>query len=681
MMNNNVRNKDGIWVNANVFREEALQFEKHNYYCPYTWGSPAWKTYWLEQKRRCIEGFSSSGVSITGYHYYYLNFVRIRAIDKNSKKKVLRFPDFWDGDYNYFWSLDIAEKGITPQGLKNLQLFVKIDDIYLDGGYHMMVGKSRRKGYSYKNASILSVTYHTIKNSLCLVGSFDKKYSRDAYNKAKSAIDFADANTGFRKQRLIDKKSEHIKSGYLETTTGVGIEKGSLSEIIALTYMDNPDAARGKDADKIILEEMGTFPNAIDAYSATVDSVKDGDIMTGQMIMYGTSSNKEAMTAAFKEMYYDPISYDILPFNDIWDEDSEDVKCGFFHPVYLNKQGYYDEQGNSDIKGAIESENIIREKKKTNSTALNNYVTENPMSPEEAFRSGSINIFPVRELERQLKIVITKKLYLTKGQPVDLRYQNNTVIAKPILDTSKIEPIYFYNQDVSDSKGVVIIYEYPIEDPPFGLYKIGYDPYAQDQSKSTSLGSIQVYKTVEINSYSRNIIVANYIGRPPEADDVNKISLMLAELYNTSVMHENMFIHVKNYFRNKKKLLKLASQPDRVISKNIKETTVSRIYGIHMNEQLKDAGEKYIKDWLVDVRDHDENGDVITNIDYIYDPGLLKELIKYNRKGNFDRVMSLMMLMFQVQEDIEFKYDSKNKVTAITEWAEYVEKLKYTQNG
>ena len=38
-------------------------------------------------------------------------------------------------------------------------------------------------------------------------------------------------------------------------------------------------------------------------------------------------------------------------------------------------------------------------------------------------------------------------------------------------------------------------------------------------------------------------------------------------------------------------------------------------------------------------------------MDYIYDIGLLEELILYNKKGNFDRVMSLMMVMFQIEED------------------------------
>lgn len=669
MMTNAVRNPDGIWINSNLFREEALHFEKYGYYCPYAWGSKAWEEYWLEQRKRCIEGYEVGGVRIPGNFYFYLNFTQIKAIDKKTKKKTVRFPDFWDGDYNYFWALEIAEKGISYEEYLALKLSVKIKKEHLGGSRHMMVAKARRKGFSWKSAAVLANAYHNVKYSLNLIGSFDKKYSKDAYNKTKTIIGFVDDHTGFRKNRIIDTR-EHLKSGFVDPNTGS--ERGYLSEVIMLTYQDNPDAARGKDAYKIILEEMGTFPNAIDAYSATVDSVKDGEYTTGQMIMYGTSSNKEAMTEPFKEMFYNPDVYDILPFVNIWDENSEDTECGFFFPVYQNKQGYYDENGNTDIKAAIESELKIREKKKVSSTALNNYVTENPFSPEEAFRSGAVNIFPVQELTRQLKIVLNKKLYLSKGQPVNIYMKDGKVYAEPILDLKHREPIYFYKQNIDDTAGVPIIYEYPINNAPRGLYKIGYDPYAQDEG--SSLAAIYVYKGVEVNSFSRNMIVAQYVGRPKEADDANRMALMFALLYNTEVMHENMFIHVKNYFRRKKALDRLASQPDRVISKNIKESVVSRIYGIHMNEQLKDAGEKYIKDWLLDIRDYDEQGNPVYNYEFIYDAGLLQELIKYNRKDNFDRIMSLMQVMFQVQEDIEAKYDASNTKSPITEWTDYLEK-------
>ena len=96
----------------------------------------------------------------------------------------------------------------------------------------------------------------------------------------------------------------------------------------------------------------------------------------------------------------------------------------------------------------------------------------------------------------------------------------------------------------------------------------------------------------------------------------------------------------------------LALQPDTVISKNIKKSKVARVYGCHMNEQLKDAGERYVKSWLLTVLDYDENDNPVRVIDRIYSIRLLEELISYFRKGNFDLVSALFMGMFQVQEEV-----------------------------
>jgi hypothetical protein len=156
---------------------------------------------------------------------------------------------------------------------------------------------------------------------------------------------------------------------------------------------------------------------------------------------------------------------------------------------------------------------------------------------------------------------------------------------------------------------------------------------------------------VQRGNFSKNIIVAQYVGRTQTTDSVNRIAEMLAELYNAEIMYENEVPDVKKYFERRKKLHMLAAQPDGVISKNIKASKVARVYGCHMNEKLKDAGAKYIKQWLLEERDFDEHGNVLLNLDFIYDIGLLEELILYNKKGNFDRVMAMMQVMFQVEED------------------------------
>ena len=721
-MQNKVRDNNGKWIDSNVFREEAIKFIKNGAYCNAPIGTPDWFAYWEEQLDRCINGYEVDGHKITGHHYFYLNFTQIQIVEEADDdeesvvaNKITRNPDFWDGDYDYFWSLEIARNGLftkytqvpsTPEErkeynalqkqLKQLQKELgdnfkhskdyqdtkaKRDEIsqgvldrlmlrvkphldYVNGGYHMIVGKSRRKGYSYKDGAICANVYNTTRNAQIIIGASEKKflYPNGTMGMTSNYLNFLNENTGWSKSMLIDKQ-DHKKSGYEQVINGVKTYKGYKSEVIALSFRDNPDAARGKDAKIVLLEEAGAFPNLKDAYNAIYPALTAGSYLTGQIIIFGTGGDMESGTVDYADMFYNPTAYRMMPFVNIWDENAENTVCGFFHPVIWNMEGFYDSQGNSDIEGATEYEMDRRKQLLENSSSsslLQKHVQEYPFCPAEAFLTVSTNNFPVVELRNQLNKVLHEKLQLKKGTPVYLERKEGKVVARPDLK-NELQPILNYKPKVEDLSGCPIIYEYPVDNAPRGLYKIGYDPYRQDLSQGVSLGAIYVYKSTHKFSYSRNVIVAEYVGRPQEADDVNRIASMLAELYNAEIMHENEVTHVKNYFRRIKRLNQLAVQPDAVISKNVKNSTVARIYGIHMVDILKDAGEKYIKDWLLEVRDHDENGNPILNLETIYSIGLLEELIQYNRKGNFDRVMAFMMCMFQVQEDeLGKEYTEKN---------------------
>ena len=654
---NAIRNPDGIWINTQCFREEGLNFQKNKYYTPEAWGSPAWVDYWKEQLRRCKEGYSVGGAYITGHHYFYLNFTQIMLTKDKSNENVIATgkkakaskqavcPDFWDGDYNYFHALDIASEGCTSEYLEGLHLDVKILPKYLSGGYHMIVGKARRKGYSYKNAAICANIYNAIPDSLTIIGAFDKKflYPRGTMGMTSRYLDFLNDNTGWRKAREYVDKQEHKRASYRSFKNGVQIEKGYQSEVMAITFKDNPDAARGKDAKLILFEEAGKFPNLKDSYMATKESLEDGAFVTGQMVIFGTGGDMEDGTIDFADMFYNPEEYDLLPFVNIWDENADQTNCGFFHPENMNLVGFYDEVGNSKKEEAkqyeIDKRNAIR-RVANSSFVLQKRVQEKPLCPQEAFLTASMNDFPIVELQHQLDRVKRENLHVKKGIPC-LLYRDDTGKVRVDVDLDKkLIPLHNYKIKEEDIRGCVIIYEYPTNNAPKGLYKIGHDPYRQNQAfTSTSLGATYVYKGFLQGSVTSDQIVASYIGRPNTSDDYNRTLEMLAELYNTEIGYENEVTEVKSYFEKKRKLHLLAAQPDSVISANIKSSKVSRVYGIHMHEKLKDAGEKYIKKWLLTEKNIDENGEKILNLNTIYDIGLLEELIQYNRKGNFDRCL------------------------------------------
>ena len=704
---NSVRNPEGVWINTQGFREQGERFKKRGVYSLDPWGSPDWYDYWQEQRRRCINGYSEGGVHITGDHYFYLNFCPIRKVGDSTKKKskkITGFPDFWDGDYNYFWSREIARNGILENPLvtdlereeflhletkeevlklkkyfDRLQLTVRIEPDYLQGGWNLIVGKSRRKGYSFKNAAIAANNYLCKPSSNTYLGAYEKKflYPDGLFTMTYSYVNFLSEHTAwiYPRDYINQPGKGHIRASTQEYRNGVAIETGFKSQIISVSFKDDADAARGKDGYDFIIDEAGAFgtPGLLkDTLVAIQDIVKDGDIKTGIITVFGTSGDMEGGTADYADMHSKPAAYGFMPFQNIWDENSEEFECGFFHPNQWNLPGHYDEQGNSNQKSAIQAEKAQRKfllSKGATSTDIQKRMQERPLSPQEAFGFVNINNFPVLEIKRQLEIVKGKKLQEVMGTPVNMFYdsETNRVKAEPILDGTA-NPIYRMKPESISLAGCPVIYEYPMFDPPKSAYKIGYDPYRQD--KGTSLASIIVYKPIIKGEHTKMQIVAEYIGRPGEADDVTYIAKLFAMLYNTQIMYENEVTHVKDYFRKRKELHYLAAQPNAVISKNIKNSRVARVYGCHMNDKMKDAGEKYIKTWLLSTIDFDENEDPVRVIDKIYSVGLLEELINYNRKGNFDRVMALMQVMFQDEEDMvdkeyNIKSSSKTKINQL----------------
>ena len=724
-----IRDNKGKWLDSSVFRQEALRFMEKGYYTEAPYGTPEWLDYWKEQLRRCIEGYEVEGQKITGHHYCYLNFAQIERVeygeedddeDEALANKITSFPDFWDGDYNFFWSLEIARNGICSKHtqvpstdkekskwtelnkklkkltkdseeynktknqrdkisqdvLDRLGLFVKPHLDYLNGGYHFIVGKARRKGYSFKNGIIIANLYNTVRNKLTLIGAYEKKFIEQTMEKTLGFLNFFNEHTGFSKNRLIDKK-DFIKSGYVEEINGVNVEKGYKSVIDAKrTFKDNADAMRGVDALFILLEEAGAFDNLAQSYNAIVPSLTAGSKITGQICIIGTSGDMEKGTVDYADMFYNPLAYGLMPFVNIWDDNAENTVCGFFHPVVWNMEGFYDKQGNSDIKKALEWENARRKRLLENSSSsilLHRHMQEFPLCPAEAFSMASHSeIVCIEELRNRLNKIQAKSLHIKKGIPVTLVYnQDKTkVIAKPDLN-NVLNPIYNYKPKTNDLNGAVVIYEFPSENVPQNFYKIGYDPYRQNNG--TSLSAITVFKGHWRGEKTKYKIVAEYYGRPQNSDMVNEIALKLAILYNTQVMVENEVTHPITYFERKKALKYLAAQPDRAISNSIQSSKVDRKYGCHMTDKIKEDCIKYTNDWLLNGYE-DDFGNTLSVIDEIDCPGFIEELLMYNRKGNFDRVSSFFMCMMQLQEqELEKEYSSS--VSRLEEVISYLNSL------
>jgi len=512
---------------------------------------------------------------------------------------------------------------------------------------------------SYKAAAISAKNWALIPNSKTILAAYSYDYllKGGLYTKARNVISFLREHTAWgHPSDTIDSSSKGIiEASYKEMVDGRSVKKGFKSLIRSVTYNSSTDVTRGADVYDIFFEESGAAgqPGRLHkTIAATYETVRAGSLKTGLITVFGTSGNLDASSKDYSEIMLNPLKYGFLPFRNIWDEGEYDNYVGFFQPVSWAMEGFYDEQGNSDIKGAEAYEKAIRKRmieSGATSQEINDRMMEKPLTPLEAFGSAQDSFFPVKELRRQLRKVEANKLNKLKGIPVEMYYENGELVVMPILN-NKCIPITKYKGKIINSRGCPVIYEFPVENAPRNSYKIGYDPVAQDEG--SSFAAIIVYKSVIQGSDTHDVIVAEYIGRPNLAQDADRIAEMFADLYNSQIMHENMDKGTRTYFRRIKRLNLLAAQPDAVINNNVKNSRVARVYGCHMNKELKAAGKRYTKEWLLATNNYDEFGNPIKNYELITSTRLLEELIYYDDNGNFDLVSALFMALFMVQEQV-----------------------------
>jgi CHAT domain-containing protein len=134
----------------------------------------------------------------------------------------------------------------------------------------------------------------------------------------------------------------------------------------------------------------------------------------------------------------------------------------------------------------------------------------------------------------------------------------------------------------------------------------------------------------------------------------NENLLKLAEYWNAQVMFENDRGDVKGYFTRAKKAHYLADEPELKWVEHLKGKT-NRQKGMNMTIKRKEQGAIYLRDWLITPRGKDVWGNEKLNLHYIYDAALLQELIRWNLKGNFDRVSSLLIGMYDMKECHDMK--------------------------
>lgn len=458
--------------NSDKFRQAAIFFKEHGVYTLAPPGTTDYVKYWDEETNRCLYGYvAPDGDAISGYNYFYLNYSPIMKLSeveytdrygnkRTRRERILEFPNFWDYDYYYFNAIEEAETE----------------------GKHLVVLKSRQRGYSFKGASMLVRNYELIPGSKSFAVASEQKFliGDGLLTKAWQIMDFIDKNTAWSKQRLTSTRMERVSGFKITDEFGKQTEQGYLSSITGITLKNDPERLRGTRGKLVLFEEGGKFPNLETAWRVEQPAVETDDgVAFGLLIAFGTGGTEGGAFDGLKNLFYKPEAFNCLAFPNIWDDGQEQTKCGFFVPSWSNmestdengKQKFMDQYGNSLKEKAVEELIVQRNKVKdggASQTSIDRFISERPLKPQEAVLELGKNIFPRQLLMNQLTRIRTNEKLRNMKHIVDLAWDGEGQVKATEKKSGDITTYHLKKDD--KPHGSIVIWEYPIKDPPFGLY-------------------------------------------------------------------------------------------------------------------------------------------------------------------------------------------------------------------
>jgi hypothetical protein len=574
------------------------------------------------------------------------------------------FMDFWDGHFHYWVAQEFSNR------------------IGLD----MLVFKARRKGFSYVGAWDAYDGIDLNPFYKVFLVAFDLKYLTDdggLFSFCKRFHDHMYKHTDWAKDTLINNEST-LKLGYRHP--GSDVDRGFQSSIVCYSAMNNPDCIRGKLANKIKWEELGTFPNFEETREIAYSAAESGGYKLGQSTYWGTAGSDEGDYTGLSHGFYNPDSLDCLPFNNIWDKNKAGQNSAMFFGQYQNL--IYDQHGNTDFEAAEEFHRKKKQRAKDTkeSASYNQWCAERCTTPQEGLNVSSSNFFSDYADNFNRKIDILN----------DPKYNNAIRRVGVLKEHPKTKEVYLVTNDELKEKGQK--YHPPIDDtfdtlpkgydkhgcivewhPPYvhqttleegrirkyvpkGLYYIVHDPYATDKnaediSHTDSLGAAYVYEMTNTYTPSKgDRIVASWIGRPSKAEDYNHQLYLLCKYYNAKLMFENDRGQVVSDFKLYKGLSYLDDEPEIFLNASIAGKT-GRTYGISIGKNYKriSAGARRFKERLGTIVGTNQiTGEPILFADTINCRLLLKQLLRWNsKKGNWDCVSAWIAGEFGLG-DIEY---------------------------
>ena len=599
------------------------------------------KAFFDFHKDLCLNGAMMNGVYINPFLYWHLNIwhTEVDVIDERGRiSQQYANPLLRDNEWIVTNEIDRAQqekKGLVILGI-------------------------RRFAKSVLEASYIAWGATFDENSQNIIAGLNAPDIKLITDKIDKGLNFLPE--AWRWQRIEDNWKNQVTLG-IKTKSG---ERIPFSQILIrnLDEGNNEEAIAGTKPRKLIIDEIGKG-SFLRGFQAAVPGFTTPFGWGCSPILTGTGGDMKRFMDA-KSLMFDVDNFNFLTYNN--EKDTTRVHGLFISNKYRMEAkepstlgAFLNEPANSDLNNIPM---LVSNEEKANEITTNNlerlkkagdriaYLKEKmyyPVEVDDIFLNEDTNIFDIEAAKRQkIRLLQAERT----GTPVIL-FSDGEKIGHEFTDKMPITNFPLKNSDQKDAP--VVIYEFPVADPPYGLYVAGVDPYRQGQSAySSSLGAVYVYKRMHdiTGEKYQDMFVASYVARPDKKETWEEQARLLIKYYNARTLCENDDISFIEYMKAKGDAHYLEKQPQ-WLQEIVPNTTVKREYGIHRSSQkiidyLHNCIKKYMEE--VVMIEKDDDGNIIrqvTGVTKIFDPVLLEEVIQYNDQGNFDRIVAAELAIAQ----------------------------------
>lgn len=594
-------------------------------YCAFLPGSKGYDDFWIEEYKRCNEGYESHGYRLTGDNYFFLNYYRLRnvKVDKTGAGRDTTFPSFYSKQYEYFHYIDLCERTRHDVGAL----------------------KARGVGFSEIAASLGVRMFITVPKSHTVYIANALTQLNPTLRKCWEQLEFLNNDTeGGMYQPRLGKNTDMHKRASLKSKQGE--EFGWMSDILGI-IVDDPRKLRGDRVDKLFFEESGSNPVLIKTYLQSTALVEILGEKFGTRFVWGTGGDSGPALDGLSKIFYNPKGYNILPYRHNYTKDGSYVHSCFFIPAFtfVAADGYVDSRGVTNISRAKEYYQAKRDKLISSPKDHLIECAEFCFTPDDALALEGSGRFNTVLLADQITRIKVHKV-MEDGEPI------------PTVQDGQLDWVFKTGKHIAeDVKGVkftpkpggkVHILETPIvgEDgftTPRNLYVAGIDGIdlgQEDTSKATTDPSdfcVVVYKRAY--GLEPPKIVAYYRDRPQKLEEAHRTCLQMLTYYGCQAVLESTRISTLQYFRKMKCENKFLMRRPRATQSDIQNGR-SKQFGAP-------ATDKVIEHYLDLIAEYIEE-----NSREIWFLEVLQEMVTYSyeNKRKFDIIAALGMALLGDEE-------------------------------